>query len=72
MHRKHTRPMFQTADIMDHYHLLDEVAELVDTGEQRATVNEIASAITAESLRKARARIESGRTVGKLVVECWQ
>ena len=64
--------MFQTADIMDHYHLLDEVAELVDTGEQRATVNEIASAITAESLRKARARIESGRTVGKLVVECWQ
>lgn len=52
--------------------ILDQVAGLVDSGAVRPTVTETFGPISAESLRRAHAAIETGRTVGKVVLEGWE
>ena len=49
--------------------LLDEVADLVESGTIRTTVQENYGRINAANLRRAHAMIESGRTRGKIVLE---
>lgn len=66
-----TRPMFQTEDMNEQHTLLNEVARLIDSGRLRTTMDEVLSPISAANLRKAHAQIESGRTVGKIVLEGW-
>ncbi len=66
-----TRSMYQTADMADQGQLLDQVAALVDTGKLRTTLGETLSPINAANLRQAHRQIESGRTIGKLVLEGW-
>ena len=66
-----TRPMFETPDMIEQHRLLNEVSTLVDSGRIRTTVTEVLSPISAANLRAAHARIESGRTVGKIVLEGW-
>ena len=66
-----TRPMFETPDMIEQHRLLNEVSTLVDSGRIRTTVTEVLSPISAANLREAHARIESGRTVGKIVLEGW-
>lgn len=51
--------------------ILDQVAALVESGEVRPTATESFGPISAESLRAAHAAIETGRTVGKIVLEGW-
>lgn len=63
-----TRPLFKTADMIQQHHLLKRVAELVDQGRLRSTGTEVLGAITAANLISAHARIEQGRTIGKLVL----
>ena len=64
-----TRSMFGTADIAAQGALLDEIARLVDSGRLRTTLGEHYGRIDAENLRRAHARIESGRARGKIVLE---
>lgn len=64
-----TRSSFETADMIEQGRLLDEVAELVDRGLLRSTHAATVGRIDARTLRDAHARIESGRTIGKLVLE---
>ena len=66
-----TRSMFGTADIGEQGALLNEVARLVDEGSLRTTLGETYGAINAENLKRAHAMLESGRTVGKIVLEGW-
>jgi len=63
-----TRSMFQTPDMIQQHHLLDRVAALVDAGTVRTTLTTTLDPITAENLRAAHALVESGRTLGKVVV----
>lgn len=51
--------------------ILDQVAALVEAGAVRPTVTSDLGSISAESLRRAHAAVESGRTVGKIVLEGW-
>lgn len=67
-----TRSMYQTADMAHQGQLLDEVAALVDVSKLRTTLGETLSPINAANLRQAHAQIESGRTIGKLVLEGWR
>ncbi|MBB6509116.1 zinc-binding alcohol dehydrogenase family protein [Rhizobium soli] len=62
------RPVFQTADMIEQYKLLNHVSELVDAGKIRTTLSDVIGPINAENLKKAHARIESGTTRGKLVL----
>lgn len=64
-----TRPMFQTADMIQQHHLLNELSRLVDQGVIRTTIKEKLAPLDAATLRKAHALVESGRTIGKVVVE---
>ena len=66
-----TRSMYQTLDMANQGQLLNEVAALIDSGKLRTTLNETLSPINAENLRAAHAKVESGRTIGKLILSGW-
>lgn len=64
-----TRSMFNTDDRIQQHRLLTEVAELVDAGLVRSTLGDHFGRIDAAGLRRAHALIESGRAMGKIVLE---
>ena len=64
-----TRALFRTDDMAEQGHILDEVANLVDAGAVRTTMRENFGRIDAANLRRAHAQLESGRTIGKVVLE---
>ena len=64
-----TRSLFQTADMVAQHRLLNEVSALVDLGVLRSTLTRNMGRIDAENLRKAHQEIESGRSIGKVVLE---
>jgi NADPH:quinone reductase-like Zn-dependent oxidoreductase len=64
-----TRSMFETHDMQEQGVLLARVADLVDAGRVRTTANAVFGTINAENLIRAHALIESGKAVGKIVLE---
>lgn len=52
--------------------ILDEVSALVESGAVRPTVTENHGPISADGLRAAHAAVETGRAVGKIVLEGWE
>jgi NADPH:quinone reductase len=63
-----TRPLFQTADIEAQHRLLNEVADLVDSGRVRSTMRENFGRIDAANLTRAMAFLKTGRAIGKIVL----
>jgi NADPH2:quinone reductase len=66
-----TRPSFQTADMIAQHHLLNDVADLIDQGVLRTTLDQRFGTINAANLKRAHALIESGQSRGKIVLEGW-
>ena len=66
-----TRPRFSTPDMIEQHRLLTQVAELIDAKKIRGTLRETLRPINAANLRAAHAKLESGTTIGKLVVAGW-
>lgn len=64
-----TRSMFGTADMQQQHQLLNDVAQLVDTGLIKTTLSERYGKINAANLKRAHALIESQRAMGKIVLE---
>lgn len=64
-----TRSMFQTEDMIQQHHILNEVSDLIDKGAIRTTLGENFGIINAENLRKAHAFLETGKAKGKIVLE---
>jgi NADPH:quinone reductase len=63
-----TRPLFQTADIEAQHRLLNEVAELVDSGRVRSTMRENYGRIDAANLMRAMKFLKTGGAIGKIVL----
>jgi zinc-binding alcohol dehydrogenase family protein len=63
-----TRSMFNTPDMQAQHDLLNETARLIDDGLLKTTMAENYGPLTAENLRKAHGKIESGSMIGKLVL----
>jgi len=63
-----TRSLYGTPDMDQQHRLLNEVADLVDAGVLRTTLTEEFGPITAANLRRAHARIETGQSIGKVVL----
>jgi NADPH2:quinone reductase len=63
-----TRPLFQTADMEAQHRLLNEVADLVDSGRVRSTMRENYGRIDPANLMRAMAFLKSGRAIGKIVL----
>ena len=66
-----TRTMFSTGDIVRQHEILERTASLVDSGQLHTTVTETLRPINAANLREAHRRIESGATIGKIVLAGW-
>ncbi|UHQ56563.1 MULTISPECIES: zinc-binding alcohol dehydrogenase family protein [Microbulbifer] len=66
-----TRSMFRTPDMHRQQEILNEIAQLVDRGTLKSTVNLVQQPINATNLREAHHLLETGRTIGKLVLEGW-
>ena len=64
-----TRSSFGTPDMIEQGRLLDEVAALIERGTLVTTHAATLGRIDAATLREAHARVESGRTIGKIVLE---
>jgi NADPH:quinone reductase-like Zn-dependent oxidoreductase len=64
-----TRSMFQTEDMIEQHKLLNKVADLVDSKIIKTTLTEQFSPINAEILRKAHTFLETGKSIGKTVIE---
>lgn len=63
------RSMHHASDMSKQHDLLETVAKLVDEGHIRTTIGKNLGPITAATLRKAHAELESGTAVGKIVLE---
>lgn len=66
-----TRPLQQTPDLIEQHRLLNTMAELVDQGRIRTTTTRALTPISTATLRHAHELVESGRTIGKVVVHGW-
>jgi zinc-binding alcohol dehydrogenase family protein len=66
-----TRSSFQTADMIAQHHLLNDVADLIDKGVLRTTLDQTFGTINAANLKRAHALLESGKSRGKIVLEGW-
>ncbi|MFO1056057.1 MAG: zinc-binding alcohol dehydrogenase family protein [Dongiaceae bacterium] len=64
-----TRSLYGTADMIEQHRILAEVAALVDAGVLRTTMTENLGPLTVAGLRRAHALVESGRAIGKTVLE---
>lgn len=64
-----TKAMYETGDMSTQHELLNKVRELLDEGILQTTLNDTLTPINAENLKKAHALLESGRTIGKIVLE---
>ncbi len=64
-----TRSNFQTPDMDEQHKALKKISQLVDAGVLGTTLRTNLGTINTENLRTAHAMLESGRTIGKVVLE---
>ena len=63
------RSMFNAKDINKQSRLLNEVSELIDQGYIQTTVGQSLGKINAENLKLAHKALETGQSIGKIVLE---
>lgn len=66
-----TRAAFRTPSMIEQHRLLTEVADLIDRGILRTTLRQIVGPIDAAHLKQAHALVESGKSIGKVVLAGW-
>jgi NADPH2:quinone reductase len=59
------------ADMIAQHMLLNDVADLIDKGVLRTTLDQTFGTINAANLKRAHALLESGKSRGKIVLEGW-
>lgn len=65
----YARSMFKADDMNEQGRLLNEVADLIDRGDIQTTMGKNLGPINAENLRTAHQQLESGSSIGKIVLE---
>jgi zinc-binding alcohol dehydrogenase family protein len=63
-----TRSIFETPDMIEQHHILDEIAHLVDSGTLKSTLTQRFGVINAANLLRVHALIESDKARGKIVL----
>ncbi len=66
------RSMFKAADMNEQSRLLNRVSDLVDQGYIQTTVGKNLGTINADNLKVAHEELESGRSIGKIVLQGFQ
>ncbi|MBD1380433.1 zinc-binding dehydrogenase [Bacillus sp. IB182487] len=67
-----TRAMYQTKDMQEQHKLLSALSELIDQKKLVTTLTEVLTLINADNLKKAHIMVESGKMIGKVVVEYFE
>jgi NADPH:quinone reductase-like Zn-dependent oxidoreductase len=57
--------------MIEQHNILNYIAELIDAKKVKTTLGKTLTPINAENLRKAHAEIETGNTIGKIVLTDW-
>lgn len=65
----YTRSIFQTEDMIEQHHILNKVADLLDNGTLKSTLNETLPGFSADHLKKAHQQLENNTTIGKIVIK---
>ncbi|MGI9291300.1 MAG: zinc-binding alcohol dehydrogenase family protein [Gammaproteobacteria bacterium] len=63
------RSMFQAADMNEQSRLLNRISDLIDLGYIQTTVGKNLGTINADNLQAAHEELESGRSIGKIVLQ---
>jgi NADPH2:quinone reductase len=66
-----TRAMFGTPSMIEQHRLLTQITDLIDRGVIRTTLKQIVGPIDAANLTQAHALVESGKVIGKIVLDGW-
>jgi NADPH:quinone reductase len=64
----YTRSMFQTEDMIEQHNILNRLADLLDDGIIKSTLNTTLSGLTVENFKEAHRLLESGKTIGKIAI----
>jgi zinc-binding alcohol dehydrogenase family protein len=64
-----TRSMFKTTDMIEQHRILNQVSDLIDQGYIQTTVGKNLGTINATNLRAAHEELETGRSIGKIVLQ---
>lgn len=64
-----TKSMYQTGDMINQHKLLNQVADWIDQDLIKTTMNQSLSPINAKNLREAHAWLETGKAIGKVVLD---
>ncbi|MFC3525824.1 zinc-binding alcohol dehydrogenase family protein [Marinococcus halophilus] len=67
-----TRPMYQTEDMIRQHVILGELADLFDQGTIKPTLTETLTPLNANQMKEAHRKVESGKAIGKIVLEDWE
>ncbi len=65
----YTRSLFKTEDLIEQHRLLNRVAQLIDNGILKTTLQQCMGPLNAENLEKALATLNQGHSLGKIVLE---
>jgi NADPH2:quinone reductase len=65
----YTRSMYTTNDMAQQHHILNEIGRLLEEGVLKTTLTTVLKGFTVENLKKAHLMQESGKTIGKTVLE---
>ncbi len=63
-----TRSTYQTDDMIEQHQILNRVAALLEIGTLVPIVNQVLQGLSADTVKSAHAQLESGKTIGKLVI----
>lgn len=65
----YTRSMFETDDRIEQHNILNKIADLLDDGTLKSTLNKKLIGLTADNFKKAHQLLESGKTIGKIAIK---
>lgn len=63
-----TRSMYKTADMIKQHELLNSIANLVDTGKIKTTLNTTYGKLSVENIMAVHSQLETGSSIGKIVL----
>ncbi|MBU1308610.1 MAG: zinc-binding alcohol dehydrogenase family protein [Gammaproteobacteria bacterium] len=66
-----TRAMFGTPDLQAQHQLLTDLSRLIQQGQIKTTLKQTLGTINAANLRSAHQLLESGKAIGKVVLQGW-
>ena len=62
------KSMWQTEDMISQHYILNQIADMIDNGELKTTVTKRLSPINSINIKEAHRLLETGRTIGKIVI----